>query len=121
MLVISKPYRKKYEPDYNMLYNNWSIDVFPHQLTYRDARFTSYDLKGTIPGKDVGELYYIPHIYHILESKGSPSVSMLYMEYMDRFHYHQRICDMIDTDIKGVISRLIHFTIWEPDKIKWCF
>lgn len=114
--------RKKGSPDYRISIGNqlvvWVMDVYPNNLIERDSRFTSYELKHNHNiNPDIENL--IKPIYNILESKGSPSMSLVYKEFLDHEHFRYRLANFPDLTIHGMISYLVHFTIWEPEKIEW--
>lgn len=116
---VTKRIKGKSIPDYRILYGEqyvtWILEVYPTIFIEKDSRFTSYEIKtGVEQTPDT-----IKPLYNIIESKGNPSMSLLYKEYLDKEHFRYRLGNFPDLTIYKMISYLVHFTIWEPDKIIW--
>jgi hypothetical protein len=94
----------------------WEINVYPSLLFVRkwepDLNFPS-KTRITMDNRDKDPLY------HLLESNGNPCVAMLYKEHLDSWHPFYNLNDLPMLSSHVLIAHLVHYIIWEPDKMRW--
>lgn len=120
MSIGKIPDRQKGDPDYVILgKENWNIWVYPHKISCLDNRFTNFTKRE--PCLLVAEVK--KPLYDLLDTAGSPTSAMLYIQLLDRWHPHYKLEEFVDLSSSGMVSGmvkcLIHMILYEPHKINW--
>jgi hypothetical protein len=107
--------RRKGDPDYSIDGEKFQIQMYPTSFNVLEWVDTLWTSKHRI---NIDEGHSYP-LYHLLESEGNASIALCYMEYLDNFHPFYNIKDLPMLSSGVMIGHLVHYMIWEPDKIIW--